>query len=248
MRILILGGSSAIGASLVDRLRQNTTHLLGLHFFQNPSEIGEKHACFHDGQSKIKLFHGDLVTQRACHEVVDSFVGWAGGIDGLVQLVGGVSSLSHIEEVRQQDWDADIALNLSGPFFAAQRAMFYMGKNGGGRIVLTSTASARHGGGTDTLAYGVAKAGIECVTRGLARTGARKGVLVNAIAPGFIKTGFHERVLGRGTKELVRREEMIPLGRSGLPHEVAGTIDFLLSDASSFITGEIITVSGGDWL
>ena len=55
-------------------------------------------------------------------------------------------------------------------------------------------------------------------------------------------------MLGRSTKELVRREEMIPLGRSGLPHEVAGTIDFLLSDASSFITGEIITVSGGDWL
>lgn len=138
-------------------------------------------------------------------------------------------------------------MNLSGPFFLAQRAMTYM-KKAGGRVIFTSTASARHGGGANSIAYGVAKAGIECLTKALARDGAPHNILVNAVAPGFIATAFHEKRMGRDRDALRARARMNPLKRAGSPADVASIIVYLLSPGASFLTGECIAVSGGDFL
>ena len=121
-------------------------------------------------------------------------------------------------------------------------------KNKGGRIVLMSTASASHGGGMTSLAYGAAKAGIECVVKGLARDCAKYNILVNAIAPGLFITKFHTEKMKRTTEQLEERTKLIPLKRAGTLEEFAGTVLFLLSDSASYITGQIIAVSGGDWL
>jgi len=200
------------------------------------------------GNSKVKLYAADLSTQKNCHALVDAFVEWAGGIDVLIQLSGNISRPISWEALSQEDWLADLNVNLSGPFFLSQRAMFYMMKAGRGRILLTSTASAKHGGGKNSMAYGVAKAGIECLVKGLAREGAPHGILVNAIAPGFIATQFHSKRMGRDRGALEQRAALVPLKRAGRPGDVAGLILYLLSSGGSFITGECISVSGGDWL
>lgn len=98
------------------------------------------------------------------------------------------------------------------------------------------------------MAYGVAKSGIECLTKGLARQGAPYGILVNAICPGFIETQFYSRWLHRSPEDIEERVGLVPVKRAGTAMEVAGAIAFLASPFGNFITGECLTISGGDWL
>ena len=86
------------------------------------------------------------------------------------------------------------------------------------------------------------------MVKGLARDCAKYNILVNAIAPGFILTKFHTEKMRRTKEQLENRVNMIPLKRPGSPAEVAKVIIFLLSDSSSYITGQTLTISGGDWL
>ena len=113
---------------------------------------------------------------------------------------------------------------------------------------MMSTVSASHGGGATSLAYGVAKAGVECVVKGLARDCAKYNILVNAIAPGFFLTKFHTEKMKRDQEQLQERAKMIPLKRAGTTEELAGTVMYLLSEGASYITCQVIAVSGGDWL
>lgn len=245
-RILIAGASSDIGKSLL-RILASGDAVIGAHCHQNRREL-EKVICeARPDRSRITLFQANLSSQETCHKLVDDFIDRAGGIDALVQLTGNVADPRSWEDLAERAWIADINVNLSGPFFLAQRAMAHM-KQRGGRVVFTSTASARHGGGANSIAYGVAKAGIECLTKGLAREGAQFNILVNAIAPGLIDTRFHSKRMGRSAKALLERARKVPLKRAGKPEDVAAMIAYLLSPAGNFITGECISVSGGDWL
>jgi NAD(P)-dependent dehydrogenase (short-subunit alcohol dehydrogenase family) len=109
----------------------------------------------------------------------------------------------------------------------------------GGSIVLLSSIASVTGGAGEYVFYSAVKSGIDAFTNGLAREVAKEGIRVNAIRPGPIETEIHEP--GR----LDRIRPMLPMGRTGLPNEVAEPILFLLSDAASYITGAVLNVSGG---
>jgi 3-oxoacyl-[acyl-carrier protein] reductase len=245
-RILVAGASGDIGCALMRLLAQGEFKI-GAHYRENSESLKRLVNDYPISESHIKLYEADLRTQKSCHALVDSFIEWAGGIDGLVQLTGNVRRPCRWEDLTEEDWLDDISVNLSGPFFLAQQAMKYM-KATGGRIILTSTASAKHGGGKNSMAYGVAKAGVECLAKGLARDGAPYDILVNVVAPGFIETQFHGKRMGRNHEDLKKRAELVPLKRAGRPEDVALLIVHLLSSGGDFITGECIAVSGGDWL
>lgn len=245
--VLIAGASSDIGLALLNRLALDGWNV-GAHCFKGCARLDSAISGLPEHEGDSRVFRGQLSAQHDCHHLVDDFVSWAGRIDALVQLTGNVSKPCHWEALDEHDWQEDISINLSIPFFLAQRACAYMKKSGGGRVVLMSTASAAHGGGQDTLAYGVAKAGVECLAKGLARSGAPDNILVNALAPGLIATRFHHDRLGRDAEALQRRAALVPLKRAGQPEDVAGMIEFLLSSGGGFITGEVIAISGGDWL
>ena len=98
------------------------------------------------------------------------------------------------------------------------------------------------------MGYGVSKAGVETLTKGMAREGAKHNILVNAIAPGLISTRFHKERLGRSDSDMKKRSKLSRLKRIGSPKEIAKLINLLISKDSNYMTGEVLSVSGADWI
>jgi len=244
-KILILGASSDMGLALLNRL-DLSSFIVGAHCYKGKKRI-VNFIKNKNNNTNFKIIEKNLENKKAAHFLVDEFIKWSGGIDILVQLNGNVSSVISWERLREKDWKKDIAINLGAPFFVAQKVFNYM-KKSGGKIILMSTASAQHGGGNKTMGYGIAKAGVEALTKGIAREGARYNILVNAIAPGLINTRFHKEKLGRTSSEMKKRVKLSKLKRLGQPGEIAAIIDCLISDDVNYMTGEVISVSGGDWI
>ena len=164
-------------------------------------------------------------------------------------LSGGIYFSGHWKDMPADDWEKNIALNLNQPFYLARAVMERMkGQGGGGRILLTGTESALHGGSPQSFTYAIAKRGTECMIQGLAREGAPLGVLVNGVRFGYIASGFHQRWHGKTETEMSERADMVPLKRGGHPDEAAALMIYLLSDWAGFITGQMIPLTGGDWL
>ena len=244
-KILILGASSDMGLALIERLN-DSKYFIGAHCFKGKKRI-LKFLKNKKIISKIKIFTKDLSTQKNCWRLVDEYIKWSKGIDCMIQFNGNVSKVINWDQLKNTNWEKDIAINLGAPFFSAQRVFKYM-KSNGGKIIFMSTASAKHGGGKTTLAYGVSKAGVEALTKALAREGGQYNILVNAIAPGLIDTRFHKEKLGRSLSDLKKRKKLAKLKRMGKPTEIAAIIENVISENINFMTGEVISVSGGDWL
>ncbi|MEB3828461.1 SDR family NAD(P)-dependent oxidoreductase [Phormidium sp. CCY1219] len=239
-RILVTGASGGIGRVLISMLQEGSDCILGFH---------ASSSSLPTATDTLIPLQKQLNGEKDCQNLIDEFVRQVQGIDGLVILVGGISNSTHWKNLSSDEWRRDLTLNLDIPFFLARIAMQYMiQQNQGGSIILYGTESALHGGSPTALPYAVAKRGIECLVQGLAREGAKDGITVNGIRPGFISSGFHQRWQGKNDDELQKRAEMVPLKRAGTPEEVAALTIYLLSGWSRFITGQMFAITGGDWL
>lgn len=239
-RILVVGASGGLGRSVADMLAAAGNCSIGLH---GASALPD---C--DGDNVIAI-QRRFETEADCIAVVEEFADRAGGIDGLVLLNGALNQSSHWLEMDEATWNADIAVNLSHPFFLARAAMKRMRAQGdGGRIVFNGTESALHGGSAHSMPYAMAKLATECMVQGMAREGAADQILVNGVRLGFIKSGFHQRWSGRDEAFLEERADLVPLKRGGEPWEAAALIVYLLSEYAGFITGQMYALTGGDWL
>ena len=240
-KILVAGATGGIGRSLVKMLSANNPGIeIGVH--------GRNDGRIIKGEGHIPLIQ-PLSSDADCRKLVDQFCGQTGRIDGLVILVGANAKPVHWTELSEHDWNSDLNANLSMSFFLARAVFLRMREQGaGGRIIMTGTESALHGGGSTSFAYGAAKRATECIVQGMARDGAPYGILVNGVRIGFVDSGFHERWQGKTAEQVQERTEMVPLKRAGSPEEVAALICYLLGDWSQFITGQMIPITGGDWL
>ena len=150
---------------------------------------------------------------------------------------------SSLDEVSEEDWDAQIDTNLKATFFLSRSFGNEMKRTGEGRIVLFTSQSWMTGGFGGATVYATTKGGVVSMSRGLARSYGRDGVTVNAISPGQINTPMLLTGLDPAIYEKMRQDT--PLGYVGEPDDVAGTAVFLASTHARYITGAVINVSGG---
>jgi 3-oxoacyl-[acyl-carrier protein] reductase len=164
-----------------------------------------------------------------------------GRIDVLVNNAG-IIRRGTIETVTEEDWDRVIAVNLKGPFNCSKAVVEIMKRQGYGKIVNVSSIAGKMGDITSAPGYGPSKAGMDALTKTLARQLAPYGINVNGVAPHAIETEMSAEWPPERRKAII---DAIPLKRLGKPEDVAETVLFLASDAAAFITGEIIDVNGG---
>jgi len=239
-RILVVGASGGLGRTLVDMLLSGPAPIIGAH------GASKRHPS-----TDPRLIHlmQSFDTAADCENLIKDFVSKAGGIDALVCLSGRIHFSGHWKDMPADDWQRDMDVNLNQPFYLARAAMKAMQSQGsGGRIILNGTESALHGGSSQSFPYAIAKRGTECLVEGLAREGAPDNILVNGVRLGCIASGFHERWHNKTQQDMKDRVDLIPLKRAGDPQEAAALVIYLLSGWAGFITGQMIPLTGGDWL
>jgi 3-oxoacyl-[acyl-carrier protein] reductase len=175
--------------------------------------------------------------EEAVRKIVEKF----NGIDILVNNAG-IYPFKSITEMREQEWDRVLGVNLKGVFNFTRAVIPRMIERRRGKIINIASVAGSVVGFANLTHYSASKAGIVGFTRALALEVAQYGINVNAVSPGPILTPG-TRVLGEETYEQIRKS--IPLGRWGRPEEVASLVLFLASDESNFITGQNIIIDGG---
>jgi len=189
-------------------------------------------------------FLADITSKKDIEKLVAFTTKKLGRIDILV-INAGQMFYGGLLDIDQADWDKAMAVNLKSQFLCARAVIPYMKANRYGRIIQMSSTGGKSATTITGLQYGVTKAGIMYMTKRLANEFGRYGITVNCIAPGTIDTAmsrsFSSEVLDRFVKN-------IPLGRLGLPKDVAKLAVFLASDESSYITGEVIDINGGSYI
>ena len=216
---------------------------VGIHYHKNHEQAKSLALNIEACKGKAECFKADLLSSKPLN-LIHNFIESFGGIDVLVNNAGGILGFKDFLELDETSWNETHRLNTQAPFFLAQQTFARMKEYGGGKIINISSIAAKYGGSSKSLHYGAAKAALEAVTIGLARAGAPHNILVNAVQGGHIDTPLQQRFAGE--KDLKARIELIPLKRPGKPEDIAGAVVYLASTAGDFITGEIMTVAGGD--
>ncbi|MGY8761388.1 MAG: 3-oxoacyl-[acyl-carrier-protein] reductase, partial [Nitrospinaceae bacterium] len=187
--------------------------------------------------SAVKI---DVSNATEVREVFDFIIKDKKPVDILVNNAG-ITRDGLMVRMKESDWDLVLDINLKGSFLCSQQAAKQMMKQKSGAIVnIASIVGVM--GNFGQANYSASKAGVIGLTKTLAREVASRGIRVNAIAPGFIDTEM-TRVLDEEVRQ--KLIEQIPLARLGLPEDVARCVNFLVSDKSSYITGQVINLNGG---
>ncbi len=230
---LVTGGSGDIGSVIVKMLA-NANYIVCLQYGQNKNRANEV-----KGKAEnIHLFHQDFNhTLHLIEDVIAKF----GRIDVLINCAG-ILGKDTIENLTPEEFDNIFNINTKVPYLLASKAFSKMKETGYGRIINISSIAVHYGmGRNSSIQYAGSKAALETLTTGLSRLGASSNVLVNTIRPGAIETDMQ-----RQREDLQKRIDMIPVKRMGQPEEIADLVLYLLSRAGDFITGQTITVGGGE--
>lgn len=183
---------------------------------------------------------GDVTDFEACKKCIEEIIANFGRIDVLVNNAG-VTKDNLLMRMKEDEFKSVIDINLIGTFNVTKNVIPYMTKARSGRIINISSVVGISGNAGQTN-YAASKAGIIGFTKSLAKEVASRNILVNAVAPGFIETDMTD-ALKEETKEDIKKG--IPLKRIGKVEDVANVVNFLASEESSYITGQVINVDGG---
>jgi gluconate 5-dehydrogenase len=238
--VLVSGGSRGIGRGIAEAFAQRQATVIITGREQTTLEQTARAICPSGGN--VRPLVCDVSDPDAIKRLVETVLAEFGRVDTLLN-VAGVNRRMPAERLTEADWDFILDINLKGPFLvslAVGRHMLERGK--GNQISVVSLNNDRPLKGV--MPYAVSKAGLGQMTRSLAMEWGPRGVRVNAIAPGFILTDLTQKLWAQPHMQEWNRA-VTPLGRVGEVSDMAGTALFLASEASAFMTGQILFVDGG---
>ena len=234
---IVTGGVAGIGAA-TSRALQKAGYQVAATF------VGDVTAARRlREESGIAVFQWNVADFDACQKGVAEIVRTLGPVDVLVNNAGITRDVS-LHQMTSEQWRAVIDVNLGGCFNMCRAVVGPMRERGYGRIVNVSSVNGLAGQFGQTN-YAATKAGIIGFTKALALESAARGITVNAIAPGYTDTAMVAAVRPDVRERIIAS---VPVGRLGKPEEVAAAIVYLVSDAAAFITGETLSINGGQYM
>lgn len=243
-KALITGADSGIGRAVaIAYAREGADVMLNyLPVEEEDAEVTVR-ICKEAGV-KVATCPGDISQEDFCKKLIDATLEELGGIDILVNNAGKQVFVEDIADLTTEQLRKTFEVNIFAMFWLSKRALKYMPK---GAAIINTTSIQAYQPSPGLLDYASTKAAIVAFTHGLAKQVAKKGIRVNAVAPGPIWTPLQPSY-GQPQEKLTKFGQNVPLGRAGQPAEVAPTFVFLASQESSYITGEVIGVTGGNHL
>jgi len=235
---VITGASQGIGEILARMMAKEGALAVLLDIQQDKLESVAR--AIRDDGGRAAAYAVDVGSSEQAAEVIKAILTEYGHIDHLVNNAG-ITRDNLLMRMKKEEWDSVIRVNLTGVFNLCKSVIRSMMNQRSGRIVNLASVSGVMGN-VGQANYSASKAGVIGLTKTLAREAASRGITVNAVAPGYIATPMTERL-----SESIKNQylNIIPLKRFGTPDDVAQAVRFLLSDAASYITGEVIHVNGG---
>jgi acetoacetyl-CoA reductase/3-oxoacyl-[acyl-carrier protein] reductase len=249
--VLVTGGTRGIGAA-ISRSFAEQGAIVAAGYGRDQEHAHTLLAQLQGHGVDASVHQGNVGSSEDCRRVIAEVIEQHGRLDVLVNNAG-ITIDKTVLKLTDEDWYKVLAVNLSGAFFMSQAVLPHMIERGSGRIINISSVIGEIGN-IGQANYAASKSGLFGLTKTLAReacfqlaktgklTEDSLGVTVNAVAPGFIATEMIEHI---PEKVLERIRAQIPVGRLGRPDEVARVVHFLASDYSSFITGAVWDVNGG---
>ena len=244
----VTGGSRGIGRAICIALAAPSTSIYFNYF--SPSDPNAEAAAAAETEKLVADAQGSASSKSVNiakeNEVIDFFkeiIDKTGRIDVLVNNAG-ITKDGLLVRMKEQDWDAVLNINLKGAFTCTKIAAKIMMQQRYGRIInMASVVGVT--GNAGQANYSASKAGLIGLTKTAAKELASRGITVNAIAPGFIETDMTAALSEKARNAMLSQ---VPLGRAGYPEDIAAAVAFLASESASYITGQVIHVSGGMYI
>ena len=237
---LVTGAIGGIGTEICKRLYRDNNIVVATYRRKNEDVANNWQRNLKKEGIDVHIFPVDVTSFESCSELVEKVQNEIGIISVLINNAG-ITDDAVMKNMTVEQWQRVLNTNLNSVFNMSKLVFQGMCENGWGRIINISSINGQKGQ-FGQVNYAAAKAGMYGLTKSLAQEGARKGVTVNTISPGYIAT---EMVTSLPSQVIDKIVNEIPVRRLGKPEEVAHTVNFLISKQSDFITGSNIAVNGG---
>ncbi|HUE52133.1 MAG TPA: 3-oxoacyl-[acyl-carrier-protein] reductase [Terriglobales bacterium] len=235
---LVTGASQGIGRACALKLAQSGATVVAAA--RNQEKLNDLVGQIAASGGKAAAFPVDVADEEQIKTACKAIIGQFGKIDILVNNAG-ITRDQLVMRMKRADWDAVLNTNLTSAYMCIQQVIGSMLKQRWGRVINITSIFGQIGQAGQAN-YAASKAGLIGLTMAIAREVASRNITCNAVAPGFIETamtsGFSDEFKQTALK-------MIPLGRIGTPEDVAGAVEFLSSEAASYISGHVLNVNGG---
>ena len=238
--VIVTGAAQGIGLSIAKRFLAGGASVVLTDLNEKCVEVAKALAA--DGGDAVGIA-ANVADRADVNRLFDAVLARYGRVDVLVNNAG-ITSDARFHKMTEEQWDKVLNVNLKAMFHTCQRAVSAMLEQGDGAIVNIASISPQTGN-FGQANYNASKLGVVGLTRTLSTEYAAKGIRTNAVAPGFILTDMVKTIPEKVVETIVSK---VPMGRGGQPEEIANAVYFLASEEASFITGQVLSVNGGQYL
>ena len=234
---IVTGGSRGIGKAIVEALAEKNIKVVA-NYNQSEEKAKKLKEELEKENISIDIFKADVSKREEVKKMVDDTIKKYGKIDILINNAG-IDQEKMFQDISDEDWDNIVKVNLYSVFCTTQEVIKYMLHQKDGCIINISSIYGINGGSC-AVAYSATKAGIDGITKSLAKELGPSNIRVNSIAPGYIDTDMNEKY---SEEEIEQIKEETPLVKIGKPEDIAKCIQWLVDD--NFTTGQVISINGG---